>query len=201
MSSLLTLTEHLSRQRGYLQNSCDNFDKGHADEAIRIATSVRVLLHSSGSGSSSLIDQLNLIGIQLLSTYAAMVEGSFTLVPWNRFSIGEDGVPSVSAHLGSGNINEYINLNNWWNDTIFRASASSSSRRTIVLGAVNKDGGAHVDIAKVPAHYRDISMTGITSSYSKDGEIVEDFYHHHYIILRQIGYELLNSPDLWAICT
>ncbi|MCK0439193.1 hypothetical protein MUG78_06870 [Gordonia alkaliphila] len=39
----------LSSHIGFLKRSCWLFDQGHEDEALRIATSLRVLFHDTGT--------------------------------------------------------------------------------------------------------------------------------------------------------
>ena len=43
------LPKQLVRQLGFLRHSCELFDRGNQDEAIRIATCIRVLLHDAKS--------------------------------------------------------------------------------------------------------------------------------------------------------
>jgi hypothetical protein len=45
---------HLKRQLGYLERSCASYDSGYKDEAIRIATIIRVLMHNTGATTSLL---------------------------------------------------------------------------------------------------------------------------------------------------
>lgn len=46
--------QQLQRQLGFLKRSCDAFDKGDHDEAVRIATTIRVLLHDTPASTSLL---------------------------------------------------------------------------------------------------------------------------------------------------
>jgi hypothetical protein len=46
--------DQLTRQAGYLERSCASFDKGDHDEAVRIATTIRVLLHDTAKSTSLL---------------------------------------------------------------------------------------------------------------------------------------------------
>jgi hypothetical protein len=68
------------------------------------------------------------------------------------------------------------------------------SRAVIALTAANKDGGAHVD-TELPPEYATLDE-GVWVS-SRDGRIGD----HHLLYLRQMGYEVLNSPKLVAIAT
>jgi hypothetical protein len=54
-----TLDDQLRRQFGYLERSAEIFDQGYDDEAQRLATTLRVLLHTT-KVSHSLLDQLGI---------------------------------------------------------------------------------------------------------------------------------------------
>jgi hypothetical protein len=66
--------KHLARQLAFLAHSCQLYDQGARDEAIRIATIARVLFHHThhpktrSRGSRSLLHQLGATEIHLLST-------------------------------------------------------------------------------------------------------------------------------------
>ena len=61
------LLTHLQKQLGFIERSCASFDAGFYDEAIRIAVSIRILLHDTKS-STSLLTLLGAKGITLRST-------------------------------------------------------------------------------------------------------------------------------------
>jgi hypothetical protein len=52
------LQQKLIEQHGFLKRSVQSFMDGHSEEAVRIATAIRVLLHESRS-SDPLLKQLN----------------------------------------------------------------------------------------------------------------------------------------------
>ena len=58
---------HLFRQLGFLWRSCQAYDEGHIDEAVRIATVIRVLIHDT-QASTSLLKHLDAENILLSST-------------------------------------------------------------------------------------------------------------------------------------
>lgn len=58
---------HLSKQLGFLGRSCEAYDAGYIDEAVRIATVIRVLVHDTNR-SNSLLKHLGATTINLLST-------------------------------------------------------------------------------------------------------------------------------------
>lgn len=62
-----TLQEQLDRQIGYLKRSCEMYDQGIEDEAQRIATTLRVLVHDTNN-STSLLTLLQKKNIQFCDT-------------------------------------------------------------------------------------------------------------------------------------
>ena len=72
----------------------------------------------------------------------------------------------------------------------------------MVLAAAYKDGGAHVD-AKLTADYETLMTSGERGffHYQTTGETgnFKPIMDAHLVFLRQIGHELLSSPDLLAL--
>ena len=60
--------EHLKRQLAFLERSCIAYDQGYTDEAIRMATVIRVLLHKTHR-STSLLAHLGRENINLLNSF------------------------------------------------------------------------------------------------------------------------------------
>ena len=60
---------HIKRQISFLEESCRAYDDGKIDEAIRIAQTIRVMIHNT-SNSTSVLSHLNATGIKLLSQAA-----------------------------------------------------------------------------------------------------------------------------------
>ena len=71
----------------------------------------------------------------------------------------------------------------------------------LVLGAANKDGGAHVDVMLEPKYERVLEGLGWSMTVNPDNEPPEDgaCKHGHLAALRQMGYEVLHSPGLLAL--
>lgn len=59
---------HLMRQLGFIRRSCDSYDSGFHDEAIRIAQTIRVLLHDTTASTSLLSLMQQKMNIKLLTT-------------------------------------------------------------------------------------------------------------------------------------
>jgi hypothetical protein len=75
------------------------------------------------------------------------------------------------------------------------------TRRSLALAVANQDGGAHVD-AKLDSDYVTIkSGAGLVMTFQPAaGNSVEiPLESHSAATLRQIGFEVLHSPDLVAL--
>ena len=74
------------------------------------------------------------------------------------------------------------------------------TRKDLVLAAANKDGGAHVDSILDPGYEMVLSGAGWLMT-TREGGLVKNFAfkHGHVSALRQMGYEILNSPDVLAL--
>ena len=67
--------QQLRKQLRYLDTSCREYDAGNRDEAIRIATSLRVIFHATRT-SISLLKHLKGDGVSLLSTCERIPKGN-----------------------------------------------------------------------------------------------------------------------------
>jgi hypothetical protein len=59
--------QELKKQLGFLRRSCQLYDEGEVDEAIRIAVPIRTIIHDTRN-STSLLTHLNAKGIKLWSS-------------------------------------------------------------------------------------------------------------------------------------
>jgi hypothetical protein len=167
---------HLIEQLGFLNASAAAYDDGVESEAKRLAVAIRTLVHD-GSGSRSL---LTLLGVRDRLPWtdsaagvvreAALAIGSGLCVSRmdlasgeSRFAAPLDNLPPERIHPGAAFVD-------WWKDPVLTdADGREFSRRDLVLGVANKDGGAHVDAALPPAYRaltRDNSI-GMTQSASE----------------------------------
>ena len=201
MESTVDFKEHLKKQLGFLERSSQSYDTGFADEAIRIATVIRVLVHQTGS-STSLLKHLNATTINLLSTTFEPSAQTVSFVGMGMMRVG-DGQSEYFPQLGEGPINELIPVSKWWNQVVMVLDAKHRiTRKSIVLAAANKDGGAHVD-EKLTAEYVALAIAGAVGTfvYKTQGQHEEvPIESAHLVSLRQMGYELLHSPMLVELC-
>ena len=192
------LVEQLRIQLQFLHSSCEAYDRGHVYEAIRVATATRVLLHSTNR-STSLLRHLGAEQVPLLTTTRGLppgaLHGQLTLQLFNGFS----AVNRPAPKLGNGATQLPMPAPAWWAQVVCAFGPTTLlSRRDIVLAVANKDGGAHVD-TELPPAYEVLTAPGAlgTMVYEHEGKRQETpIVGAQHIALRQIGYELLNSPAL-----
>ncbi len=107
--------------------------------------------------------------------------------------------PSISPD----SIKTQLSVSDWWNQIVYILGTARCSRKDLVLAAADKDGGAHVD-AKLTADYETLMTSGERGFFHyPTGETgnFKPIMDAHLVYLRQIGHELLNSPDLLALAS
>ena len=192
--------DHLRRQIGFLQRSAVAFDAGYVDEAVRIATTIRVLIHNTAS-STSLLKHLDATTISLLSSCDGASPNTLFYMGLGMHHVRNDGgtIKATYAPVLDGPVKIYVPVSKWWDMIVYvLGSGERLSRKKIVLTAANKDGGAHVDSALTP-EYEALSRQGAVGYLmsSVGGNINEQpFTDAHFVAVRQMAYELLNSPEL-----
>jgi len=195
--------QQLKKQLRFIVNSCRYFDNGDMDEAIRIATCIRVLLHDTKS-STSLLTHLNAKSIKLFCTDLDIPEeeeGHQYIVPFSMGVIScckddfgykpnlEDYTPGVSRVLPAVE---------WWDKVIWKPSFNCQlSRKTLILSAANQDGGAHVD-SHLNINYEQLSRYQAGTMTLKIGNKTHtvDVVNMHLVSIRTIANEILKSPEL-----
>ncbi|MDJ0426008.1 hypothetical protein QNA19_08770 [Rhodococcus fascians] len=156
------LRTHVSRQYGFLTRSIAAYDTGETDEALRIATVLRVLLHDTNQ-SKSLLGQ---VGVKSTMRY------------WDTARYADDvraAMAGIAAEMGSGMqvVTEvgpgilrfglfapnptwvaplddapgiWSDFSRWWSTPVIEAqSGTTFTRWDLVRVMANQDGGAHVD--------------------------------------------------------
>jgi hypothetical protein len=106
--------------------------------------------------------------------------------------------------------NQFVmaSIGDWWsNQTVFVHAAEETSRRTIILSAANKDGGAHV-AKQLEAYYEALCagehMLGITGNLQYEGappfpQGVSIFPKNaHLALIRQFAHETICSANYFG---
>jgi hypothetical protein len=193
----------LKDQLTYLCTSCASYDAGNKQEAVRIALlAIRVLLHDTRS-SKSLLTHL---GAKQRINLSSSVEGvphpgAVFAVSMVRTTILGSGETTYSAPLDAKYLLPMA-VDDWWSQVVYILGKVRCSRKDIVLGAANKDGGAHVDTALSP-DYATLATTGERGwwhySPTNDPNNMQPVKNVHLVYLRQMGFEIMNSPELLAL--
>jgi hypothetical protein len=190
--------QKFAEQIGYLQRSAQHFDDGHEDEALRLATSLRVLLHDTPR-SVSLFTYTGRKGAKLLTSSRGFRD-------WKDYLAQEINLSSpqpVRMKPLLGTQFKELSVDDWWDsEPIFQHGGVEYTRRQIICSAANKDGGAHVD-AKLQEYYEGLlageCAIGITGDLEYDGpapfpqNVTIYPSNAHLALLRQFAHEMLKS--------
>lgn len=149
-----TNQEKLKEQYGFLKRSIDGFLAGHSSEALRIATTLRVLVHETAS-SNPLLKQLdpNYRQLTIIDTRppAPSKPGGIIL---SYIGVGvtmniEKGAQPVTDLRNGSPRQQMVTLDEWWKQILLIFSDAGQriefSRKQLILTLANKEGGAHVD--------------------------------------------------------
>ena len=209
MSELGRYQEELKKQLGFLWRSCQWYDEGEVDEAIRIAVPIRTLIHDTRN-STSLLTHLNAKGIKLRSTVEDPSENATWYMGMGQYKQwryeGKAGA-SYDPSFDDTPVMTLLPVSKWWEQIVYVFSRRSEadptgeievlrlSRKDIILTATNKDGGAHVDKKLTPA-YEMLAADGTVGSFIWESDGVKQEFpitKAHLVALRQIGHEVLRS--------
>jgi len=192
----MKLQEHLRRQLDFIRSSCVSFDQGYADESIRVAVCLRVLFHDTKL-QTSLLTQMKARSVRILSTVPRVGPGAVLFSGMLRLVLPSGGVPKVSIALGDAPHKEMLSRDEWWDQVISVDARGSIRRKNVALCAADRDGGAHVD-PRLTTEYKTL-QDGFWKIVTRDPYTEVSVPDSHFVVLRQMGYEVLNSPDLVAL--
>jgi hypothetical protein len=94
---------------------------------------------------------------------------------------------------------QFIPAPAWWEQIVLISPGKRWRRRDLTLSAANKDGGAHVDPDLTPEYQRLTKGLWEISGYVEGVHVAGAITDHQFMYLRQMGWEVLNSPDLVAL--
>ena len=160
--------ERLADQLGFLKTSCERYDEGDEREAIRIATALRVMFYDTRSSTSLLTHLKAKDNVALYSVsrppppstleFRGMGRTTLIITPKDYEVVRQvEPVLDDEAHPHTP-----LSVRDWWEMPVFVSRQGSQlrlmgtlaastgedyviTRGDIILGAANKDGGAHVD--------------------------------------------------------
>ena len=145
------LNEHLKRQIGFIRRSCEAYDKGFTDEAIRLATIVRVLVHDT-TQSKSLLGQLGIKNSMEFFDSSDDYDPATCIFDFRGLVLlrvgghGGNFIPRCLVPPRPDLTEKWKPFGQWWQKTVIvDAQREKFSRGGIILALSNKEGGAHID--------------------------------------------------------
>lgn len=194
------LQRHLRNAIQALKISSEAYDKGFTGEAVRLAQTLRVLIHHTNE-SKSLLYQL---GKQNMYFYDSSIPfDSNNKMPHMGILMMKmevkDGVSkgSYEAPLDNGSPGhsrtKKLQYLSWWNDCVIIDSKKNKfRRRDLILYVANKDGGAHVS-PELNQAYADLSRFNSLGWKAVSNGIEKPFEGAELACIRQIAHEVLKS--------
>ncbi len=198
--SAAELVRQLSNQLSFLKRSTSGYDAGQDAEAVRLATTVRILCHDT-DGSQSLLGQLGVKAtLRFVDTnwsppekrqdaYEESDDADLVMVVLFRSPLARmGGQRGYDAPLGRAVRAEPKLFEEWWEAVVVESPDAQLSRREVVLSLAHKDGGAHVD-PKIPeGDYLEVSRRRGLGTLVVNGEEVD--MNPTFAVMRQIAYEV-----------
>ena len=109
--------------------------------------------------------------------------------------------------MGEAPHKEFVLPDHWWEQVIYVGGSLIRGgvlgpqlkirRKDVVLCAADRDGGAHVD-PRLSAEYQAL-VEGLWRATKGPPRTEISLPDDQFVLLRQMGYEVLNSPDLAAL--
>jgi hypothetical protein len=147
------LLNALEEQRHLMEKSIKDFESGDLTEALRLATTIRVLVHETSS-SKPLLAQLmpNHLDLKIFTSVPHLPEAppngakrAIVMFVPIATTISDKGV-FFNAERTTDGMTPVI-LGAWWSrPSLILPGIGGITRKEIVLGLANKEGGAHVDV-------------------------------------------------------
>ncbi|HPW31192.1 MAG TPA: hypothetical protein PLL01_17555 [Rhodoferax sp.] len=187
------LTDRLNEQLGFLKSSALLFDEGATAEAVRLAQTVRVLVHDTRN-STSLLELLQKKDVLFFDTAAKELpadQGQTALVATEIGPAECAVVPILDSDLVN---TQMVSFDTWWNGVaIVDFKRQVFKRKDIVLNLANDLGGAHINLhlsSRLVDLIRNNSMNGFVQLPGKD---VEPYPNPFPATMRQIAHEVLKT--------
>jgi hypothetical protein len=131
--------EHLREQCGFLKRSVQSVLDGHSEEAVRVATTIRVLVHKTKT-ATPLLEQLrpDYLRLTILDTPTPTPSGPGRHIPFYigvGLTLGTNGVRPI---FDNGPLVSSFTLDEWWNKTVLiftdlNARKTVFTRRDLIL--------------------------------------------------------------------
>lgn len=194
------LKNHLREQVGFMLVSIDGFHEGRVPEAKRMAVAIRLLVHDTRS-SRSLLSQLGVKNTILFYDTARTVTepklASALGLAGMVLALGRSGPRAFwTPNLDGGRDNKDCTVrpfHSWWTRPVLKDNRGAFfSRRAIVLGVADQDGGAHVD-PDLDDSYGHLTRDSSIGWRMDIGNGPEEMPGLELACVRQVAHELLVS--------
>lgn len=194
------LREAFEVQKSALVASCRAYDEGEKWEALRLATTIYILVRDGGKKNRSILTQM---GKRNSMEFAVPI--SMGADPRNLLSY----TPLVMIEIGGGGVNFKPRLNEfpsgrrvlqfdeWWDrDLVYRSGGDRHrmTRKKLVFALRNLDGGAHYDEEILDPNYIEMTHGKSWVAVSSDG-IKRPVRQLELASMRQIAWEVLDSLE------
>jgi len=176
----------LGKQRRFLKASCDRFDAGEHDEAVRIATTLRILLHDTKRSTSllkhlGLKDEMRFVDtgvypeayVAALNEWVASVQAGYRLgsyppsdVGLVELGVGRDGrvgwyAPLRLRRFQPGSppdkaMAHFSAFADWWDKPLVEASTKRHFARSYLVKIMANQDGGAHIDASLDADYEDL---------------------------------------------
>ncbi|WP_205064486.1 hypothetical protein [Pantoea coffeiphila] len=121
---------HLARQLSFLKRSCEAYDAGATDEAIRMATVIRVLIHNTRA-STSLLKHLNATKINLITSTQDPPNNAVFFQGIGMMQIGGNEESKYFAPFSLSVTSRPVPVSKWWDQIVFILNPQTESPRII----------------------------------------------------------------------
>lgn len=191
------IQEHLTQQITLLQRACEGYDSGIRAEALNIALRLRALFHDTQKSVSVAASAGIKTGLRMFDS--ALDDSSIppdaparSLLTWSH---GNTFLPCLDDFTTDG-VRPFLPFEQWWQKKVIRDfERREFSRRDLVLGLANQEGGAHVaPDAELKKDYAALEYHNSMQMLVAFGEGAwEPVTSPIPGLVRQIGYEALVS--------
>ncbi len=202
----------LAEQLRLLEKRCRDFDEGDWEEAVDIATRLRVIFHpGSKTKRPSILQSIDAEKVPILSSieHRDHANGILSMsggLYRQTFGKNENGpYYELRTIFGDSFYKSEVPADQWWNavaevkgDEVGNPGRYVYRRVDVVKGIAEHDGGAHL-ANQLPESHGVLTRPGglekITNGKEVNAQIIP-VVGVHLAMLRQIAYEVLNSPAL-----
>jgi hypothetical protein len=194
------IREALEVQRSALTASCKAYDEGNRWEAIRLATTVFVIVHDAGKKFQSLLAQLGIRG------KLRFVASGFPANPNNLLRetnlvmarVHSDGRAEYVPLLDEASVPiRRVQVHSWWkDDLILRDGTFRLTRQKLAFVLRSQEGGAHFDAALRDPNYVQFAHEQLSTPFALfEGRAPKPILGVEWASMRQVAWELLKTLE------